>query len=95
MKCPSLLVAGNYLLVHFDILLVPFDNSPGDDLSKFLMTYADKETFNSSTKESLQEFAAHIAAVQDYKDSEVATSPILIYRTQNCNFQFKILKSHL
>ncbi|KAK2146596.1 hypothetical protein LSH36_595g02012 [Paralvinella palmiformis] len=43
----------------------------GDELSRHMYTYADKESFNSTTKESLMRFASYFSAIQDYRDVEV------------------------
>ena len=51
----------------------------GDDFAKFLITYAEKETFNSSTKEALINFAGNLSAVQDYRDSEVCIFITIIF----------------
>ena len=56
-----------YLLkTHITLTIV------GDELSRHMYTYADKESFNSTTKESLMRFASYFSAIQDYRDVEVS-----------------------
>ena len=43
----------------------------GDELARHLYNYADKESFNTTTKESLMHFASCFAGIQDYRDVEV------------------------
>ena len=43
----------------------------GDHLAHTLLTYAKKETFNSSTQDALSKFAENFSAVQDYRNAQV------------------------
>lgn len=43
----------------------------GDQISKDLMSYVEKETLNPSSKKYFSQFAQELSAIQDYRNAEV------------------------
>ena len=44
----------------------------GDQVSRSVLTYAESESINTTTKAALTDFAANFSAIQDYREAEVS-----------------------
>lgn len=53
-------------LVHCNVLFCS-----GDDLAKAMLSFAQSETLNLTTKTALIEFVENFAAVEDYRNVQV------------------------